>query len=489
VSLLNVLPGASLRILRRVLLGYAKRMDPERMLINSKRGALRAAVQAARHSRAYRVLLQEHGISPASLPALTDLTVLPVLTKANTFERFTLAHLARPSPVETLADVLTSSGRSGRSFGFRLTARGQHETSWFDIDLGLQDVFKVDQRSTLLVNCLPMGVVFRSRAVAVANVSAREDMACAILRDVGPHFQQTLLCTDPLFIRPLLDEARAAGVDWTALNTSVIMGEEVLVEAQRDFIAAHMGIDLDHDTQRLIGSSFGVGELGLNLLFETRETIRMRRAMRTNAQVAQLLTDSADDGSAPSVFCYNPLRCHIEVLKPNPDGFGELCFTMLDAHAIIALPRFSSGDMGRLVSRPDAAQAAQEAATPAPWLPVVVLKGRMKDRPAGMPSVESIKELIYTKPAVADQLTGAFRIAPDSGGVKLTLQASYDRAADFPALRQQLLKMGAARLPMPLELEILAPLAFPYRPLLDYERKFTYVASELTAPPNQTQDR
>lgn len=476
MDLLNALPGACLPLLRRILLASARRMDPERLLARSRRGALQAAVQAARHSYAYRVLLHEHGISPANLATLTDLTLLPVLTKAATFERFPLAHLARPLPADMLADVLTSSGRGGHSFGFRLTARGQHETSWFDIDLGLQDVFKVDQRSTLLVNCLPMGVVFRSRAVTVANVSVREDMACAILRDVGPHFQQTLLCTDPLFIRPLLDEARATGLDWAALNTSVILGEEVLVEAQRDYLAARMGMDPDHDSQRLIGSSFGVGELGLNLLFETRETIRMRRAMRTHAQVAQWLRGHTDEGSEPSVFCYNPLRCHIEVLQPDADGFGELCFTLLDAHAIIALPRFASGDRGRLVSRPHAAQAAQAAATPAPWLPVVVVQGRIKDRPAGMPSVESIKTLIYTDPAVADRLTGAFRIAPSRHGVKLTLQAGHDHTADDPGLREQLLKIGAARLAVPFDLEILAPLAFPYRPLLDYERKFAYVA-------------
>jgi phenylacetate-CoA ligase len=476
VNLLNVLPGASLRLLRRVLLGYAKRMNPERMLANSKHGVLRAAALAARHSRAYRVLLQEHGISPASLPALTDLSVLPVLTKANTFERFTLAHLARPLPVETLADVLTSSGRSGRSFGFRLTARGQFETSWFDIDLGLQDVFHVDQRATLLVNCLPMGVVFRSRAVAVANVSVREDMACSILRDVGPHFQQTLLCTDPLFIRRLLDEARATGIDWTALNTSVIIGEEILVEAQRDYIAARMGIDPDRDPHRLIGSSFGVGELGLNLLFETRETIRMRRAMRSLLAVAQLLGGASGDHSAPSVFCYNPLRCHIEVLNPDPNGFGELCFTMLDQHAVIPLPRYASGDLGRLVPRQDVALAAQLAATPTPWLPVVVVQGRIKDRPAGLPSVESIKELIYSEPTVADQLTGAFRIAKAAGGVKLVVQVNHDRVIQYPGLHQQLVALCSTPLSVPFELELLAPLAFPYRPVLDHERKFPYIA-------------
>lgn len=338
-------------------------------------------------------------------------------------------------------------------------------------------MFKVDQHTTLLVNCLPMGVVFSSRAVTVANVSVREDMACAILRDLGPRFAQTLLCTDPLFIRRLLDEARVAGVDWKALNTSVIVGEEVLVEAQRDYIAARLGIDLDHDPHRIIGSSFGAGELGLNLLFETRETIRMRRAMRTQPQVAQLLSGTTDGRSAPSIFCFNPLRCHVEVLSPGPDGFGELCFTMLDTQAIIALPRYVSGDLGKLVNQQEVTQAARLAGSARPWLPVVAVKGRIKDRPVGMPSVECIKELIYADHGVADQLTGAFRINQDDrGGVKLTLQANSERAAQDPGLHTQLLTLARRQLSVPVDLELLPPLAFPYRPLLDFERKFAYLA-------------
>jgi phenylacetate-CoA ligase len=478
VNLLPVLPDAAVRLLRKLLLRYGRRMDPERMLANARRGAVRAAAQAAQHSAAYRALLHEHGIAPANLGLQTELASLPVLTKANTFGRFTLDQLTRPTPGNGLADVLTSSGRGGRSFGFRLTARAQHETSWFDIDLGLQDMFNVDQHATLLVNCLPMGVVFRSRAVAVANVSVREDMACSILRDVGPRFAQTLLCTDPLFIRCVLDEARVAGVDWKALNTSVILGEEVLVEAQRDYLAARMGIDLASDGQRVIGSSFGVGELGLNLLFETRETIRMRRAMRAPAGVAQLLGGQFDGSALPSIFCFNPLRCYVEVLNPDADGFGELCFTMSDPRALIALPRYCTGDWGKRVSRQDAAQAARLAGTDAPWLPVVAVKGRIQDRPTGMPSVESIKELIYTDHAIADQLSGAFRIGKrETGGIHVRLQTNSDGAAADAVLHQQLRTLADRQLALPLDLELVAPLAFPYRPLLDHERKFAYLDS------------
>lgn len=477
MNLLPLLPAVAVRWLRKIILNYARQMDSERLLARSHRGAIQVSTQAAAHSAAYRTLLQEHKLSPATLGQGTEWAALPILTKANTFERFTLAQLARPVPAQAIADVLTSSGRSGGSFGMRLTARAQHETSWFDIDLGLQDMFNVDQQATLLVNCLPMGVVFNSHAVTVANVSVREDMACAVLRDLGPRFQQTLLCTDPLFIRRLLDEARVAGIDWKALNTSVIVGEEVLVEAQRDYIAARMGIDLDMDPKRTIGSSYGVGELGLNLLFETRETIRLRRAMRRLPQVAQLLSGRAETLSAPSIFCFNPLRCYVEVVNPGPDGFGELCITMLDTQALIALPRYATGDLGKLLPKPTVTQAARLAGTAPPWLPVVAVQGRIKDRPPGMPSVESIKELIYLDHGIADQLTGAFRISQDDrGNVKLTLQTTSECAAKDPLLQQQLATLVDRTLPMPLALVFLAPHEFPYRPLLDFERKFAYFA-------------
>jgi phenylacetate-CoA ligase len=109
-------------------------------------------------------------------------------------------------------------------------------------------------------------------------------------------------------------------------------------------------------------------------------------------------------------------------------------------------------------------------------LPVVVVQGRIKDRPAGLPSVESIKELIYSEPSVADQLTGAFRIAKAAGAVKLVVQVNHDRAIQYPGLHQHLVALGSTHLSVPFELELVAPLAFPYRPVLDHERKFPYLA-------------
>ena len=472
-----MLSGPALKLLRKGLLAYARRIDPDRMLERSRRGAAQVVAHTALHSSAYRQLLKEHGVELSTLGQGTELASMPVLTKANTFERFSLAELARPVSTRDLADVLTSSGRGGPSFGFRLTTRRRHEGSWFDIDLGLQDVFRVDEQPTLLVNCLPMGVVFRSRAVTVANVSVREDMACSILRDVGPRFAQTLLCTDPLFVRRLLAEGERQGIDWRALNTSVIVGEEVLVEAQRDYIAARMGMDPQGEPHRLVGSSFGVGELGLNLLFETRETIRMRRTLRAGHDAGPTPAMGSTDGAAPALFCYNPLRCHVEVLHPDADGYGELCFTLLDRQAVIPLPRYATGDLGRLLHREVVAALAAQAGTSAPWLPVVAVRGRIKDRPVGLPSVESVKELLYQDAQIADQLSGAFRIeAGPMGSAQVSFQAVDDATALDPQISDRLCAMAAlAGLPL-LVVNVVRASNFPWRPSLDYERKFSYVA-------------
>ncbi len=477
---MNTRRGAVARLQRKALLALARRMSPQRLLEKSIQGALKAAQQAARHSAAYRALLQEAGL-PGDLPgATTALNQLPVLTKDNTFGRFSLLELARPLAgpglAGAVADVLTSSGRGGHPFGFRLITRAQHERAWFDIDLGLQDSFGVDDKTTLLVNCLPMGVVFPSRAVTVANVSVREDMACAILRDVGPQFAQTLLCTDPLFIRRLLDQGRRTGVDWQRLQTSVILGEEMLVEPQREYIAARMGLDLDGDSPRMIGSSFGVGELGLNLMFETRATIAMRRALREPERTRQWLVLPAGDRALPSLFCYNPLRCHIEVLNPDEQGYGELCFTMLDGDAVIPLPRYATGDLGCLLPASTVSAICQQSSLTRPWLPVVAVRGRIKDRRPGLPSVEQVKTWLYEDPALADRLSGAFKIERSADGTSLlTLQGAaelpvFDAAACSARFAAHAAAAGCPQVRVVYRTDSCAN----WGKDLDHERKFSY---------------
>ena len=201
----------------------------------------------------------------------------------------------------------------------------------------------------------------------------------------------------------------------------------------------------------------------------------MRRAIRTDTQVAQLLQGDAESTSLPSVFCFNPLRCYLEVLNPDAQGFGELCFTMLGRDAVIPLPRYTTGDLGKLLTSDETAALAKCAGTAVPWLPIVSVRGRIKDRPNGQPSVEDIKELIYADPQIADQLTGAFKVKTEPrGGCTVLLQSAEAPVAGGHRLAERLRTLAKSYSAGPIEFTVLPPDGFRDRPRLDYERKFNY---------------
>ena len=113
-----------------------------------------------------------------------------------------------------VADVLTSSGHGGR-FSFGVISRKQVSANADLMDRAFDDAFGVKARKTLTINCLPMGVVFSSHCMTVATTSVREDMAVALVETFGHHYEQIVLCGDPLFMKRFTDYARERGVDWS----------------------------------------------------------------------------------------------------------------------------------------------------------------------------------------------------------------------------------------------------------------------------------
>ncbi|MGH9369967.1 MAG: hypothetical protein ACRD15_00380, partial [Vicinamibacterales bacterium] len=226
----------------------------------------------------YRTLLDEQGVRADRIVDLASFSSrCPFLSKRNTFDRFPLEQLAATTEIRDLDSVLTSSGHGGR-FSFGLTTRRQASAAAEFIDYALDAAFQIKSRSTLAINCLPMGVGFSSQSATVATTSVREDMAVALVRAFGGHYAQILLVADPLFMKRLTDYAAAQAVDWDRHNVNVVLGEEIFGEHFRGYIAACLGLSADRPERGYIMSSFGVGELGLHLCYETPATIALRRA-------------------------------------------------------------------------------------------------------------------------------------------------------------------------------------------------------------------
>ena len=460
------------RFKHRLILAMLERQTPEKLQALGRKRLPGVFARAARHSVAYGALLHEAGVAAGQVRTGEDvLAQAPILAKADLFERFPVQQLLVDNlPPAALAGVLTSSGHGGSNFAFGLSTRRQHHLTPDDIDLGLQQAFGIDQRNTLLVNCLPMGVVFTSNTVCVANVSVREDMALAILAQAGPLFDQAILCTDPLFCKRLLDYAAEQGFDWSQLRMNVILGEEMFSEDYRSYLAAALRIPLDESDGTLIGSSMGVGELGLNLFFENSATIALRRAWHRRNPDAVL----------PSWFCFNPLRSYVEIVEPGPDGVGDLVITMLDREAPVPMIRYRTGDRARWLTEEDREplQDAEREALAAVPFPMLAMLGRARDQVDSHWHVDQFKALLYRRPALADQLSGAFRVLPIADGLRLDVQLAQCASRPPEAVGADLAELiaeSAARRAVPApELCCFAYAEFPHGMGLDYERKFRY---------------
>ncbi len=148
---------------------------------------LRAFRRAVTEVPAYRELCGEQGVSADQIVDVESFSHLcPLLRKANTFDRFPIGELCVGGEPGELANVLTSSGHDGKErFSFGLAGREQVALSEYFIDLAMDEAFKIKSLKTLGINCLPMGVLFTSQCMTVANTSVREDMALALIQAFG----------------------------------------------------------------------------------------------------------------------------------------------------------------------------------------------------------------------------------------------------------------------------------------------------------------
>ena len=430
--------------------------------------------RAAEGVPSYGRILREAGVRPQSVESLEDfLRLVPVIDKPSTFGRFPVEELCMDGRLPALAGVLTSSGHSGQ-FAFGLYDFPGAEGETRRVDDALDALFAVRARSTLLVNCLPMGVKVPTRLCTLAETSVRADMAAALVAQFGRHFQQVVLVGETAFIKHLLEMGRKGGIDWKRSVVHVVVGEEPLAENARTYLAGILGIDPDRGENGHILSSMGVAELGLNLFSENPSLVAMRRRLHQDGVLRETLL-GPEATTVPSVFTYDPSRIFVEI---GPQG--ELILSTLDLQRPLPLIRYATSDRGAFPS-PRAMDAIRQQC-PAPTAgadtPILLVFGRGQRAMAGASPVypEQVKEGLYHDAALAGQTTGNFRIRSGKEAATLRIQLSPGVAADARIEAQFSAAMTFyVRAPIRVRCENYE--SFTGGMALDYERKFDYLES------------
>ena len=190
------------------------------------------------------------------------------------------------------------------------------------------------RRSTLAINCLPMGVVFSSQCMTVATTSVREDMAVALVQTFGDRYEQIILVGDPLFMKRLIDHAAEHGVDWRRhrMHASSARRSSASTSAAMSRTASGstpIGPEGGH-----IMSSFGVGELGLHLVLRDAGDHRAaaRRRSANPAFARDLLGARRQRRAAAADDLRVQPAAHVHRgRRPGRHGYGKM--TDLDARS------------------------------------------------------------------------------------------------------------------------------------------------------------
>lgn len=468
-----------------------ERADPEQMLADSGRRAVRQFRRLAERVPFYRDLLARHGVDARSVTRIDEFKQrVPVLSKDDVFRRVSASDLCVDGCLDDIQNIMPSSGASSGVLSFGISSRGESARVRKSVDALFDYWFDTRRKKTFLINSLAMGVKVPT-ALPCADVSVRSDMVIALLQRLAGHFDLFILIGDTYFIQEIVAHGLRAGLSWSTLPLRVVMGGDWFPESYRAFLTRRMGLDRELVAAcHPITSAMGLAELGHNLCQETPCTVRIRRLAEQDDALRQALFGDMD--VTPMIGHYDPLRAFVETV-PAEGGGETLVFTMLSSRGAMPLVRYDSGDLGRLFTWQAMADTLQRFGhgqyVPKMRLPLVAVAGKNNRFVAvGAQRIrpEWVRALLYGQPGLACLCTGQFTLGADAQAVtdaaaspsppplRLRLQLHRGVAvASAAAVADTFVGQLRARVPADVAL---VPF-FDFHPGMgvDYERKFKHL--------------
>ena len=303
--------------------------------------------RCVREVPAYRQFLDARGILSEEVTTFSAFQALPLMNKLDYMQAYPLPQRCLGGALASADRVAVSSGSTGtptfwpRSFIHELDVARYFEQVFYDS-------FHVHERSTLAVVCFALGnwvgglytasccwhLANKGYPLMVATPGNNKAEIFRIVRELSPHFEQTVLLGYPPFVKDVIDTGLVEGIDWSQYQTKLVFAGEVFSEEWRNLVGQRIGSESPcFDSSSLYGTADG-GVLGI----ETPYSIAIRRWLAKHPKVARLLFG---ESRLPTLVQYDPVSRFFETHE------GTL---VVSAENTVPLVRYHIADKGGVLS-------------------------------------------------------------------------------------------------------------------------------------------
>lgn len=287
---------------------------------------------------AYRQFLESQQIDPARIVDYAAFSTLPLTSKANYMQVYPLPERCLGGSLAGADRVAVSSGSTGqptfwpRSAAYELDVAVRFEQVFLDS-------FAADQKSTLAIVCFALGnwvgglfttsccwhLARKGYPLMVATPGNNKAEIFRVVRELAPHFQQTVLLGYPPFVKDVIDAGAAEGIDWSVFKPKLVFAGEVFSEEWRNLLGQRIGSSNPcFDSASLYGTADG-GVLGN----ETPLSIAVRRWLADQPAAARELFG---ESRLPTLVQYDPCSRFFEVHEQTLVVSGENSVPLLRYH-------------------------------------------------------------------------------------------------------------------------------------------------------------
>lgn len=318
-----------------------------------RRGAKRAfALFHAMATRvpAYKDFLASRKLRPSDIKSPSDFHKIPPIDKNNYLRQYPHEMLCWDGEFPHGQWVISStSGTTGEPFYFPREASQDAQYALM-AELYLRSNFEVHKKSTLYIVAFPMGAWIGGLFTyeALQQVAARTGYDISIItpgihkkevinavKKLGGKFDQVIIGAYAPFLRDIIADGIADGIDWKAHNYGFIFSAEAFSEQFRDYVFRET---MPVRPLRATLNHYGTVDLG-TMAHETPETILVRRTLVEKNMLGAILPESRRQ---PTLAQFNPEMFYFEQVGKN---------IFCSAYSGIPLTRYDLKDYGGVLNR------------------------------------------------------------------------------------------------------------------------------------------